>query len=144
MRFAPFLVALTLPALAMATGFGGNDAPSRIPVPARVFSATLEDNSGSIVKLNKFTLGGEVFLYGKVGEGQVAVHFEKLVEIRIEPTEQDKKRVAFAHLKDGESIRVIVDDDVPAYGVTNYGNYRIDLRNVRKIVVDSHNADNGS
>lgn len=127
-------IALTSSLTGFATGFGGNSAPSRIPVPARVFEATIVDQTGVQVDVERVSYNGEVFLYGNVGEGQVTVPFERISEIRFEPTGDPTKLVALAKLRDGETVKVTVDDDVPCYGSTSFGNYAIETEKIRKIV----------
>jgi len=51
----------------LAGGFTGADAPSRIPIPAREFSATFEDTGGTSVSGSRVTFNGEVFVYGRYG-----------------------------------------------------------------------------
>lgn len=126
---------------AWATGFGGTDAPSRIPVPARVFSAQVEDLSGTTVDVTRVSFDGEVYLYGQVGEGTVAIPFENLDEVRIEPLRGDgAHRLAYATLRDGGKVKVQVEHDVPCYGDTSYGHYRIEVDRIRRIVF-RHDAD---
>jgi hypothetical protein len=119
---------------AMATGFGGSDAPTRIPVPARAFSATVEDRSGTTVEVTKATFDGEVFLFGLLGEGQASVPFERIREVRFEPTEEPGELVAFAVLNEGSPVRLVVEDDTPCYGETSFGLYRIEVKHIRRIV----------
>ncbi|MCB9682454.1 MAG: hypothetical protein H6733_13400 [Alphaproteobacteria bacterium] len=130
---ALLLVAVGGPITAVATGFGGSDAPSRVPVPARDFAATVEDLSGNVVELRKVSFDGEVFVYGRIGEGHAAVPFERIAEVRVEPTSDKDKRVAFIKLTDGTSVKVMVDDDVPCWGVAPWGNYKIAADDIRRV-----------
>lgn len=126
-------VALGYPLVVLATGFG-DDPPTRIPVPARVFEATVEDISGTSVAVTRISLNGEVFLYGTMGEGQLSIPFEKLAEIRVEPMGDEAHRVALARTLSGEQVRLVVESDVPCYGDTAFGHYKIELAKVRKVV----------
>ena len=133
------LVLLVAPGagVAWATGLGGTDAPTRIPVPAREFSATVEDRSGTIVDVRSATFDGEVFLFGMLGEAQVSVPFEKIKEIRFEPASTAGSLVAMAVLHAGDPVRVIVDNDVPCYGETAFGFYKIEVKSIRRITFPS-------
>lgn len=133
MRRLLLCVALTVPVAAFATGFGGDDPPTRIPVPAKIHAATVEDISGAAVEVTRISYNGEVNLYGLVGEGQVAIPFERIAEVRIELTDRKDKRIAFTKLRDGTSVKVIVDDDVPCYGEAAFGFYKIEISKVRRI-----------
>lgn len=135
--WAPWIIlAATLsgPTLALATGFGGTDAPTRIPLPAKVFDATVEDVSGTSVTVTRISFNGEISLYGTVGEGQVAIPFEKIAEVRVEPWNEPAHRAAMVKLRTGEVIRVVMESDIPCYGDTSWGHYRIDIEKVRKVV----------
>jgi hypothetical protein len=127
------LLAAAWPAAVLATGFGGDSPPTRIPVPAREFKATVEDRAGAVVQLTRVTLNGEIFFSGVVGEGQVSVPFDTLAEVRIEPSGDDKKVVALVKLHDGASVRMTLDYDVPFYGDAVFGHYKIEIEKVRKL-----------
>lgn len=117
-----------------ATGIMGADAPSRIPVPAKVFSATFEDVGGTALDARRVTMNGEVFVYGRYGAGQVTIPFEKIAEVRISKAEDPLKRTATVSLVDGsEPVRVVVDDDTAWYGRTRFGNYKIEVRDIRAV-----------
>ena len=124
---------LAVPVMAWATGFGGDSPPSRIPVPARDFSATVEDHGGVVVEVDRASYNGEVFLYGKIGAAQVTIPFEKIKEITFAPHEAKDTRAATATTHDGQVITVLVDDDTLCYGRTTYGNYSIEVENLRRI-----------
>ncbi|MCA9573335.1 MAG: hypothetical protein KC656_36110 [Myxococcales bacterium] len=128
------LTALALAGVAWANGITGSDAPSRIPVPAQIHAATVYDRTGAAVDVTRVTFNGEVFLYGTVGEGTATVPFERLAEARVEPTDDPKKRVVFGVLRDGTNVRLVVDDDLPCYGETSYGYYKIEVGKVARIV----------
>lgn len=122
----------TVPVL--ANGVFGGDAPSRIPVPARVFSATFEDVGGTEVKASRVTFNGEVFVYGKLGAGQVTVPFERIREVRIEKATDPLKRTAvITLLDDTEPVKIELDDDTPWYGKARFGNYKLESRDVRVV-----------
>lgn len=127
-------IALGYPLVVLATGFGGDDPPTRIPVPARVFDATVEDLSGTSVDVTRVSINGEVFLYGTMGEGQLSIPFEKLVEIRVEPMGDEGHRVALARTVSGDQVRLVVESDLPCYGDTAFGHYKIEFSKVRKVV----------
>lgn len=119
----------------LATGAFGGDAPSRIPVPARSFSATFEDAGGTSVKgASKVTFNGEVFLYGRFGAGQVTIPFERIAQVEIHKAADPLKRTAVVTLNDGSApVRVELEDDTPWYARTRFGNYKVEVRDLRKI-----------
>ncbi|TVQ93614.1 MAG: hypothetical protein EA397_04010 [Deltaproteobacteria bacterium] len=132
------VVALGLVALGaapgLASGFMGTDAPSRIPVPARVFSATFEDVGGVEVTGRRVTFDGEVFVHGRLGEGQVTVPFEQIREVRFEGAEQNNRRIAVIHLhSQTDPVRVVIKDDAPWFARARFGNYKIESRDLRLV-----------
>lgn len=124
---------LLLPPLAWATGFGGDAPPSRIPIPARDFSARVVDNGGTEMVVDRVSYNGEVFLYGNIGAAQVTIPFEKITTVTFGPHEKEDTRTATATMKDGQSITVLVDDDILCYGKTKFGNYSIEVEELRTI-----------
>lgn len=127
------LAAAAHPVTVLATGIGGDSPPTRIPVPAREFSATVEDLSGVTTTLTKVSLNGEVYLYGTLGEAQVTIPFEKIAEVRIEPTQSPDDRIALAKMRDGSTIKIVVRHDLPCYGDTTWGHFKIEIDKLRKI-----------
>ena len=130
--------ALTVTALltapVWATGVMGSDAPARIPVPAKVFAASFEDVGGTAISAKRVTMNGEVFVYGRYGSGKVTIPFEKIAEVRVSKAADPLKRTATVTLRDGsDPVRVVVDDDTPWFGRTNFGNYKIEVRDIRAI-----------
>ena len=134
-RVLPIALGLLVAGSALATGFGGSDAPpARIPVPAHDYTAVVEDQSGTRVSVSQVSYNGEVFVYGMLGEGKATVPFETIREVRFEPSGTEGKLVAFIVLKEGgQSVKLLVDSDVPAYGRTAFGTYSITVDKVRKI-----------
>lgn len=127
------LASLTAPAL--ATGVFGGDAPSRIPVAGSSFAATFEDVGGTTVQVtSKATFNGEVFVYGRFGAGQVTVPFEKIAELKVQKADDPLKRIAVITLTDGsDPVRIELEDDTPFYGHTRFGNYKIEVRDLRAV-----------
>lgn len=132
-RAMALMLAVVAGGAAYAMGVGGSDAPTRIPVPAEDFSAVVEDRSGTVVEVRRATFDGEVFLFGTLGEGKVSVPFERIREVRFEPSTDEGHLVAFAVLEEGAPVRLIVEDDVPCYGETSFGLYRIEVEHIRRI-----------
>ena len=136
MRWRWFAVvgALAVGASAWAGGVMGTDAPARVPVPAAQFTALVNDKAGVELSIDRTTFNGEVFFYGVLGEGSVTIPFDRVASARFEPSQTQGKVVLFATMLDGQTARILVDDDLPLYGVAPFGNYSIeagDLRSVR-------------
>lgn len=130
---AVLLLACALPVVAQATGFGGDNPPSRIPVPAREFSARVEDQGGVVTGVDRVSYNGEVFLYGTLGLAQVTLPFESLARVEFAPDPDPDKRQATATTVDGRSLTITVDHDTLCYGRTTFGNYAIEVEDLRRI-----------
>lgn len=124
---------LAVPVFAVATGFGGDNPPSRIPIPAKAFSATVEDHGGVVVSVDRVTWNGEVFLYGNLGAAQVTVPFGDIRTVEILPSELDGKRTAKIAMRTGETLSIQINDDTPCYGRTKFGNYSIEAESIRLV-----------
>lgn len=132
MRTGPWLLLLGLLAASPArAGLFGNDAPGRIPVPAREFHARVEDRAGVVTELDHVTFDGEVYVFGTVGLAQVTVPFETIRRLEIAPGPDDDHVIARVFTKAGETWEVVVDEDRPVYGRAAFGNYRIDVSRIR-------------
>lgn len=111
--------------------FGG--AVTRIPVPAREFRAVLTDVNGTTVELSRFTMAGEVFVWGDLGAGQISVAFEDVLALTVARAGRDERRVLVVQVRDTQPVRVEVDDDVAWFGRTAWGNYRVETSDVSEI-----------
>jgi hypothetical protein len=127
------LALLVVAPFALATGFGGDNPPARIPVPAKVFAATVEDRGGTHLRVSRVSWNGEVFVYGTLGLAQVTVPFESIREATFEDGGGEGKRIAVISAADGQVIRLTVDDDLLCYGRTEFGNYQLEVRDLRRI-----------
>lgn len=123
---------LTLP-LIMAMGFGGSEAPTRIPEPKVNYLVTLTDQGGTTVELSHFSIEGVGFVSGEMGRGELAVPLDKVKAVDIR--RMDGELRATLSLADGKKVQVGIKGDLKATGNTDFGNYRIPLDEVSRIAV---------
>ena len=123
---------LSVPARA---GLFGPDAPGRIPVPARLFTVQVEDVGGTALRVERTSFDGEVFVYGTIGLAQVTVPFDRIRTLVMELGPDDDHKTAVITDPDGEEVRVVVEADRPLYGRTTFGNYKIEIGQVRRLEV---------
>lgn len=116
-------------------GLFGSDAPARIPVPSAVFRATVEDIGGVAVELDRVTFDSEVFVFGTLGRAQVTVPFERVEQVVFEVGPDLEHRTAVVTVTDGPTVSVVVEADRPIWGRTVFGNYRIEVGDVRRLTV---------
>jgi hypothetical protein len=129
------LIAILIPGPA-AAGLFGSDAPGRIPVPARLFAADIEDVDGVTLHVGRLTFDGEVFLFGTVGRAQVTVPFEQVDQVEFRPTNDADFRIAVVRLRSGApALELRVEADRPLFGLAVFGNYRLAVGDARRITV---------
>ncbi len=58
--------------------------------------------------------------------------FESIREATFEDAAEGK-RTAIVTTTDGSTVRLTVDDDLLCYGRTEFGNYQIEVRDLRRI-----------
>lgn len=131
----PFLLLGLLLAVPASAGLFGTDAPGRIPIPARLFTVEVQDVGGTSLRVERTSFDGEVFVYGTVGLAQVTVPFDRIDALVIELGEDDDHRTAVITDPEGQVLRVTVESDVPVYGRTPFGNYKIEIGQVRRLEV---------
>jgi hypothetical protein len=126
---------LLLSAAPALAGLFGNDAPARIPVPAREFRLRVEDSGGTVLEVGQGTFDGEVFVYGTVGLAQVTVPFERLARLEVLPGPDEDHALARVSTREGEVVTLTVESDTPVWGRATFGNYRIEIGQVRSLTV---------
>jgi hypothetical protein len=131
-------VLLLFPSGVGAMGFMGGEAPGSIPKPTRDFVFTVIDQQGVETRLREFTIDGSLFLSGRHGRGTAAIPFEliRVVRLRAEGDEIHAR----AELTDGTIADLVVDGKKKCYGRMDYGNFRIELREVDKMVNQGEKA----
>ena len=135
LRTLTMLWILLLLVPAQAGLFGGNDAPGRIPVPARDFSAVILDDAGVSVSVSRLTLDGEVFLFGELGKAQVTVPFEEVVVARFDEVDGQEHTRVVVQTRSGDEITVLMKSDRPVFGRTTFGNYRIEVADIATLTL---------
>jgi hypothetical protein len=107
------------------------EGPATVPKTKDNFAATVYDASGVSTRLTHFSIDKETYLPAKRGQGNLSMLFDDLEEI----TFQDS--TASVKLKGGQPPAVVgIDRRLTAYGLSDYGPYRITLKDVRRIVID--------
>ncbi len=118
--------------VAMGTEGGEVRGPVQIPTPEKKFDVTLIDRDAVTIRLTYFSAEGMVFFTGKLGRGQVALAFDRIKSVDFHL--KGKKLLATADLKNGRKLTFSVNRNLRVMGRVVYGNYRIALGNVRRIV----------
>jgi len=130
-RFLPVLVCLG-PLLLGMGATGGRD----VIHPVADFHATVTDDDGTKVQVNRLNIGGDVQLEGDMGRGSLRVAFDNIKSIDFAPDSHDYSR-ATVHLKSGESVTLRVRSSLMIYGQTHVGLYQIRARDLQNITFTS-------
>ncbi len=110
--------------------------PGEFPTPEVDFRATVTDDQDVITKCTNVSWEGETSIRAKRGKGVVSIPFEKVRKI-VRVTEARKGGVDFqVMLRGGEVVAVTVDSDARLFGVTSFGNYRIEAKNIKEVVFE--------
>ena len=128
------VLAAALLSLFSMSGFGGGDEEG-IDVPAanEIWKASVTDNTLTETPLDEFSWDGYTHVQGKLGAGEVAIKFSDITRIDFEPTEKTRS-LALVQLKDGSIKKINVDGRAAIYGKTGFGNFKILLKDVKRVV----------
>ena len=128
-------MALTLLTAALLMGMGnlGGTKEGTIPKTDENIQAQLVDRSGVSNELTNFSMDGNVFLTGRLGEGQMSVFFRDLKEASFGPM-SGSDAPADLLLKSGKHVHLKVNKSAIFYGDTGSGTYNISAGDVKRIV----------
>jgi len=127
------LILAVLPLLLGMGSLFGNVSPGEIPVPEKKFTVTFIDQMDVITKCTEVSIEGEIFLEGKQGKGVYAIPFDNIKSI-VFYLKGNKLRGA-VKLNDGNTTELVLRKDGLAYGRTKYGTFRIELSNIKKVII---------
>lgn len=130
-------VAAAVTAFLSMSGVGGG-AEDGIDVPAanEIWTATLTDNTLTDTPLEEFSWDGYTHMQGTLGAGNISIRFSDIARIEFEPTEKNKS-LALVTLKNGQTKKIGVDGRVYLYGKTGFGNFKVQVKDVKRIVFRS-------
>ena len=128
-------VILLLLAATLLTGMGnlGGVPEGTIPKTKENVNVQIVDRSGVSTSLIRFSMGGEVFLEGRRGDGTMSIFFRDLKEISFGPV-SGNDAPADLLLKTGSHLHLKVNKSAVFYGDSGYGAYRIAAGDISRIV----------
>jgi hypothetical protein len=127
---ATLLLLLAAP-LIMAMGMGDSEGPTRIPEPQAKYKARVTDLEGVSTLLSNFSIDGQVFVMGNLGDGTLAVPFDKVKSLQF--VKQGEVMKAHVTLHQEKPVDLTMKPSFKVTGKTQYGNYRITLGQVKTI-----------
>jgi len=130
------ITVLVLPAAALLLGMGslGGVPEGTVPKTDENIKVQISDRSGVTTELNEFSMDGNVFLEGRLGDGKMNVFFRDLQEVAFGQVGGEEVPAELL-LKSGSRMQLEVRKRAVFYGSTGYGAYRITARDVSRIVI---------
>ncbi len=104
-----------------------------IPEPEKNYSVTLVDQSDVSIDLEEFSCDGMTYFIGKLGKTEVSVDYDRIKSVSFLLHDEDVK--AKLHLKDGRVIELVVDGRKPCYGVSSFGNCKIEMQDIKTVSI---------
>lgn len=131
-RFAIFM-AIVITAL-LLTGMGGlgGGPEGTIPETRENIKARVFDRSGVVTELTRFSMDGQVFIMGKLGDGDISVFFKDLREVDFDRI-TGEYIPAKLHLDSGKALDLTIRKRAVFYGDTGFGAYQIRARDIKRI-----------
>ncbi|MFZ5562927.1 MAG: hypothetical protein ACOZBW_02670 [Thermodesulfobacteriota bacterium] len=126
------LVLLTVAIALACLGMGGMGGGIEVPKTAKNYSVALVDRSGLSISLSRFSCDGNTLFAGKLGMAEASVDFSRIRSVAFEKAE-NKMVTAAISLKDGDTVRLMMEDDIACYGAASVADVRIVLADIRSI-----------
>ena len=104
-----------------------------IPEPEKNYTATLVDQTDVSMDLEKFSFEGQTYFIGKLGRAEISIDFDKIDSVLF--ILQDDHVKAKVNLKDGKALEILIDKDKNCYGISSFGNVRIEVQDIKKVAV---------
>lgn len=112
-------------------GMGGGPQGS-VPEPDENYTVSLQDRSGTRSGVSQFSMDGNTYFEGWLGDGKVTVFFQNLKSVEFGDISGEHVHTLLA-LKTGETLKVTSRKRAMFYGKTSYGNYQIRASDIARI-----------
>ncbi|BCA80187.1 hypothetical protein [Desulfuromonas sp. AOP6] len=112
-------------------GMGGGPQGS-VPEPDENYTVSLQDRSGTRSGVSQFSMDGNTYFEGWLGDGKVTVFFRNLKSVEFGDISGENVHTLLA-LKTGETLKVTSRKRAMFYGKTSYGNYQIRASDIARI-----------
>jgi hypothetical protein len=119
--------------LTVGMGNMGERGVIDIPEPEKNYTATLVDQTDVSMDLEKFSFEGQTYFIGKLGRAEISIDFDKIDLVLF--ILQDDHVKAKVNLKDGKALEILIDKDKNCYGISSFGNVRIEVQDIKKVAV---------
>jgi len=119
--------------LTVGMGSMGERGVMDIPEPEKNYTATLVDQADVSMDLEKFSFEGQTYFIGKLGRAEILIDFDKIDSVLF--ILQDDHVKAKVNLKDGKVLEILVDKGKNCYGISSFGNVRIEVQDIKNVAV---------
>ncbi len=119
--------------LTVGMGNMGERGVIDIPEPEKNYTATLVDQADVSMDLEKFSFEGQTYFIGKLGRAEISIDFDKIDSVLF--ILQDDNVKVKVNLKDGKALEILVDKGKNCYGISSFGNVRIEVQDIKKVAV---------
>jgi len=119
--------------LTVGMGSMGERGVMDIPEPEKNYTATLVDQADVSMDLEKFSFEGQTYFIGKLGRAEISIDFDKIDSVLF--ILQDDHVKAKVNLKDGKVLEILVDKGKNCYGISSFGNVRIEVQDIKNVAV---------
>jgi len=119
--------------LTVGMGNMGERGVIDIPEPEKDYVATLVDQADVSMDLEKFSFEGQTYFIGKLGRAEISIDFDKIDSVLF--ILQDDHVKVKVNLKDGKALEILVDKGKNCYGISSFGNVRIEVQDIKKVAV---------
>jgi hypothetical protein len=119
--------------LTVGMGNMGERGVIDIPEPEKNYTATLVDQADVSMDLEKFSFEGRTYFIGKLGRAEISIDFDKIDSVLF--ILQDDHVKVKVNLKDGKALEILVDKGKNCYGISSFGNVRIEVQDIKKVAV---------
>lgn len=117
----------------ISMGSNGGNGVVKVPEPEKNYTVTLIDQLDVSMELGKFSCDGMTFFTGKLSRSEVSVDFSRIRSVLF--LLKDKQVVAKLRLKDGNVVELLMKNKQPCYGLSSFGNVKIEMVDIKKITI---------
>ena len=116
------------------TGMGelGGGPEGTVPETKENVTARVFDRSGAAVELSQFSMDGNVFVMGRLGDGEVTVFFKELRQVDFNQV-AGEYIPAKLQLDSGKALDLKIRKRAVFYGSTGFGAYQIRAKDIQRI-----------
>jgi len=107
---------------------------NEIPEPSAHYRVKITDRSGYETVVTDFSIDGDIFLGGQIGEGKLFIDLDRVQSVSFGEVTGDEIAGDIT-LNSGEILSLKINKRLECFGKTPYGHYKIGIQGVRQIDV---------